>query len=186
MQIVHLEENCIEEIDVELSMLDELKARVQLARKIETSQHKIKKTNHDRNWMKEAAETLGVDLESSDDEDNHGAKVKKARDAKMRGMKAELKHLLSTPIMGRGVSAKFITSGSRPIVEDLLAGQSEFVVGFGCGIVADAPGFLSVNDSMIGVKKTEAGSEMLKHKKRKRTLDEGKKGKPTAAGIGSS
>lgn len=166
MHSLEREENCIEEIDVELSMLDELKARVQLARKIETSQHKIKKTNHDRNWMKEAAETLGVDLESSDDEDNHGAKVKKARDAKMRGMKAELKHLLSTPIMGRGVSAKFITSGSRPIVEDLLAGQ--------------------INDSMIGVKKTEAGSEMLKHKKRKRTLDEGKKGKPTAAGIGSS
>ena len=45
-------------------MLDKLKTRVQLARKIENTQHKIKKTNHDRKWMKETAETLGVDLDS--------------------------------------------------------------------------------------------------------------------------
>ena len=45
-------------------MLDKLKTRVQLARKIENAQHKIKKTNHDRKWMKETAETLGVDLDS--------------------------------------------------------------------------------------------------------------------------
>ena len=45
-------------------MLDKLKTRVQLARKIENAQHKIKKTNHDRKWMKETAEILGVDLDS--------------------------------------------------------------------------------------------------------------------------
>lgn len=45
-------------------MLDKLKARVQLARQIETAQHKVKKNNHDRNWMKETAEALGVDLDS--------------------------------------------------------------------------------------------------------------------------
>ncbi|RXW11918.1 hypothetical protein EST38_g13937, partial [Candolleomyces aberdarensis] len=58
------EESSIEELDIEMSMVDKLKARVQLARQIENSQHKVKKTNHDRNWMKEAAETLGVDLDS--------------------------------------------------------------------------------------------------------------------------
>ena len=45
-------------------MLDKLKTRVQLARKIENAQHKIKKVNHDRKWMKETAETLDVDLDS--------------------------------------------------------------------------------------------------------------------------
>lgn len=45
-------------------MLDKLKIRIQLARKIENAQHKIKKTNHDRNWMRETAETLGVELDS--------------------------------------------------------------------------------------------------------------------------
>jgi len=58
------EENEIEEVDVEMSMLDKLKARIQLAREIENAQHKLKKTNHDRNWMKQTAEALGVDLDS--------------------------------------------------------------------------------------------------------------------------
>jgi ATP-dependent RNA helicase DDX24/MAK5 len=49
--------------------------------------------------------------------------VKKARDAKIRGMKEELKKMIKTPLIGRGVSAKFITSGSRPIISDLLAGE---------------------------------------------------------------
>ena len=59
-----LDESSIPELSIELAMLDKLKTRVQLARKIENTQHKIKKTNHDRKWMKETAETLGVDLDS--------------------------------------------------------------------------------------------------------------------------
>ena len=51
-------------MSIELSMLDKLKTRVQLARKIENAQHKVQKNNHDRKWMKETAETLGVDLDS--------------------------------------------------------------------------------------------------------------------------
>jgi len=51
-------------MSIDLSILDKLKARVQLARKIETAQHKIKKVNHDQRWMKETADTLGVELDS--------------------------------------------------------------------------------------------------------------------------
>jgi len=51
-------------MSVELSMLDKLKARVQLARRIELAQHKTKKYKHDRKWIKETAEPLGVDLDS--------------------------------------------------------------------------------------------------------------------------
>lgn len=54
----------IPEMNIELSMLDKLKYRVQLARKIETAQHRVKKSKHDRNWMKETAEVLGVELDS--------------------------------------------------------------------------------------------------------------------------
>ncbi|KAJ2933972.1 hypothetical protein H1R20_g3167, partial [Candolleomyces eurysporus] len=156
------EESSIEELDIEMSMVDKLKARVQLARQIENSQHKVKKTSHDRNWMKEAAEALGVDLDSdldSDNEDNQTNRAKKAQDAKIRGMKEELKGMLNTPLIGRGVSAKFITSGSRPIISDLLAGE--------------------LNEHLVGAKKTEAGSEMVKGAssgKRKR------KAEPAAAG----
>jgi ATP-dependent RNA helicase DDX24/MAK5 len=49
---------------IELSLLDKLKYRVQLARKIETSHHKIKKTNHEKNWMRETAEAMEIELDS--------------------------------------------------------------------------------------------------------------------------
>lgn len=57
------DENEIAEFSVELSVLDQLKARVQLARQIEQNQHKAKKAKFEKNWMKETAEALGVDLD---------------------------------------------------------------------------------------------------------------------------
>lgn len=59
-----LEDTEIPEIPVELSLVDKLKQRVQLARQIETAHHKIKKANHERNWMKETAEAMEIDLDS--------------------------------------------------------------------------------------------------------------------------
>ncbi|KAF8155797.1 P-loop containing nucleoside triphosphate hydrolase protein [Crassisporium funariophilum] len=146
------EESDIAEMTIELSMLDKLKTRVQLARKIENTQHKIKKTNHDRNWMKETAEALGVELDSdfvsdSDDEEKISNQKRKAKDRQMANMKAELKHLLSQPLIARGISTRYITSGSRPIVDDLLAGE--------------------LNETMLGLKKAEAGSDMVVSKKKK-------------------
>lgn len=49
---------------VELHMLDKLKARIQLARSIDNAQHKIKKENHERNWLKETAEAMELVLDS--------------------------------------------------------------------------------------------------------------------------
>lgn len=49
---------------VELDILDKLKARVQLARKIDQALHKVQKANHDRNWMKETAEAMELELNS--------------------------------------------------------------------------------------------------------------------------
>ena len=49
---------------VELYMLDKLKARIQLAREIEGLQHKVKKEKHERNWLKEAAEAMEIELDS--------------------------------------------------------------------------------------------------------------------------
>jgi ATP-dependent RNA helicase DDX24/MAK5 len=51
-------------MSIELNLLDKLKARVQLARKIDSAQHKIKKNNHERNWMKETAEAMEIELDS--------------------------------------------------------------------------------------------------------------------------
>ena len=62
-------ENEIPDIAFELDLLDKLKSRVQLARRIDLSQHTQKKEKHEKNWLKEAAEALEVDLDS--DLDDH-------------------------------------------------------------------------------------------------------------------
>ena len=49
---------------VELSMLDKLKARIQLAREIDSAQHKAKKAKHEKNWLKEAADAMEIELDS--------------------------------------------------------------------------------------------------------------------------
>ena len=58
------EEEEIAEMPVELYMLDKLKARIQLAREIDSVQHKAKKEKHERNWLKETAEAMEIELDS--------------------------------------------------------------------------------------------------------------------------
>ncbi len=61
-----------EKISVELSMLNKLKARVHLARRIELAQHKTKKVKHDRShdWLKMKYKTLQT-IEAYFDEKRH-------------------------------------------------------------------------------------------------------------------
>jgi ATP-dependent RNA helicase DDX24/MAK5 len=47
-----------------LDLLDKLKARVHLARQIDQSQHKSRKASHDRNWMKETAMAMELELDT--------------------------------------------------------------------------------------------------------------------------
>jgi ATP-dependent RNA helicase DDX24/MAK5 len=60
---------------------------------------------------------------SDSDEDKPSNQKRKAKDLKNASLKAELKRLLAQPLVARGVSTRYITSGSRPIVDDLLAGD---------------------------------------------------------------
>lgn len=59
-----VEESDIPEMSLELNLLNKLTARMQLARQIDSTQHKIKKENHERNWMKETAEAMEIELDS--------------------------------------------------------------------------------------------------------------------------
>ncbi|KAI0763081.1 DEAD-domain-containing protein [Trametes elegans] len=128
------QEEEIPEMPVELYMLDRLKARIQLAREIDAVQHKLKKENHERNWLKEAAEAMEIDLDSDLASDDEGAvaapskQKRKALSAKTAALKAELKALLSQPLVARGVSTRYITSGVRSIADDLVAGDCEWPV----------------------------------------------------------
>ncbi|KAJ6487917.1 ATP-dependent RNA helicase [Mycena sanguinolenta] len=148
------QESEIPEMSIELHMLDKLKERVQLARQIENAHHKVKKANHDRKWMKETAEAMEIELDSDfmtdSDEEKPANQKRKAKDLKNASMKAELKRLLAQPLVARGVSTRYITSGSKPIVDDLLAGD--------------------FNEAMVGVKQTEAGNDLVVGKKKKSKL----------------
>lgn len=119
------------DLAVEGGFLPKLKERLALAREIEGAQHKVKKQAHDRNWVVEAAEAMDIDLDpdmlSDFEEDDPDAPVaSKKRKGKAEGkvdqLKAKLNHLLDQPLIARGVSTRYPTSGSRVIVDDVVAG----------------------------------------------------------------
>jgi hypothetical protein len=55
-----------------------------------------------------------------------GSNSKGKNGGQIKALKSQLSDLLSQPLIARGISAKFITSGSRPIVNDLLRGESTY------------------------------------------------------------
>ena len=51
-------------MNIELYMLDKLKARVQFARQIDVAQHKASKEKHENNWLRETADAMEIELDS--------------------------------------------------------------------------------------------------------------------------
>lgn len=51
-------------MNIELYMLDRLKTRVQLARQIDVAQHKANKEKHEKNWLRETADAMEIELDS--------------------------------------------------------------------------------------------------------------------------
>ncbi|EIN08368.1 DEAD-domain-containing protein [Punctularia strigosozonata HHB-11173 SS5] len=144
------EEDEIPEIAVELHILYKLKERVQLAKQIDSQQHKVRKVNHEKKWMREAAEAMEIELNSdfaSDNDDLPAVRKRKEQDAKIAKLKAELKQMLAQPLVAQGVSKRYITSGTRPIADELLAGE--------------------YHETMLGLPKSVAGSDVQPVKKRK-------------------
>ena len=123
----------IPELPAERSLLEQLRRRIALAREVETANHKMKKKNHEKNWLKEAAEAMDIqmDTDESDLDDGEGPTRSTKHqgsakfDPKIAKAKAELNALLKQPIMVRGISHRYITSGSRRVVDDIIAGNRE-------------------------------------------------------------
>lgn len=57
---------------ISLDLLDQLKARVQLAKRIDTSTHRLTKQKHEKNWLREAADAMEIELDSDVDLDSDG------------------------------------------------------------------------------------------------------------------
>ncbi|KAI5479656.1 DEAD (asp-glu-ala-asp) box containing, RNA helicase [Pseudohyphozyma bogoriensis] len=120
-------------LPVDFTVLDKLKERIELAKKIESSQHKATKEAHEDNWLKQAAEALEVDLDSDmdvSDGENSGGHRKSRKKAKgkageVKELKAKLQAMLDKPIVMRGVSAKYITTRGRvDFVNQLVDGTN--------------------------------------------------------------
>lgn len=138
-------------MNIELYMLDKLGARVQLARQVDVALHRANKEKHERDWFKETADAMEIELDSDfatrcahfplvhllmfelrPPHSDAGAKPngptkrqQKAASARIKDQKLQLKQLLAQPLLAQGISKRYITSGSNPIVHELLAGESE-------------------------------------------------------------
>ncbi|TPX15434.1 uncharacterized protein E0L32_004414 [Thyridium curvatum] len=128
----------IRTIDLDRHIVARLKERVDLAKKIADSTLAKEKGSKDDNWMKAAAEELGVEYDSDELEkagrwsgrgSGRQSKQKEARalsKAEMAGLRAQLRELLSKRI-NAGVSAKYLTSGNVDIQALLNGVQGDFL-----------------------------------------------------------
>lgn len=101
--------------------------------------HNASKAAHEESWLATLASEADIDLdsdasgaESDVDASKKGKKSatkagRRAR-AKLEGLRAELEELLRKPMSARGVSHKYLTSGSRAgFVQDLLEDARESI-----------------------------------------------------------
>lgn len=121
-------------IDLERHVVARLKPRVTLAKRISDASLAKEKKGHEDNWLKTAAEDLGVDYDSEEFANNVGSKKgrgsgKKKAEKESRGLtkgeggalRAELKEMLSKRV-NVGVSERYLTAGGVD-VDDLLDGR---------------------------------------------------------------
>lgn len=97
--------------------------------------------------------------------------------------------MLSRPLIARGVSTRYITSGSRPIADDIIAGKGEsgwfFLIRCENGKGGPNPNGI-VHETMLGLTRTDAGSDILAVRRRKRSVAKQEEQDPEEwSGIGS-
>lgn len=128
--------NPLESLELDRRIVSRVKPRVALAKRITESALAKEKISAEDNWLRNAAEELGVDYDSEEFE-QQGVKAKgrgrgggrskqekkagSVTKAEMAGMKAELKEMLSKRI-NIGVSERYITAG-RVDIDALLRGD---------------------------------------------------------------
>jgi ATP-dependent RNA helicase DDX24/MAK5 len=126
-------------LDLDRKVVARLKPRATLAKKIADSALAKEKKGHDDDWMKTAAEELGVDYDSEEFAAAGGGRKGrgtgrqlKEREARaltkgeLGALRAELKSLLAQRV-NVGVSERYITAGRVNINELLKGVKGEFL-----------------------------------------------------------
>ncbi|CAG8800058.1 515_t:CDS:2, partial [Gigaspora rosea] len=111
--------------------------------------------NHDDEWFKKVAEDLEVDLDDellfNKKETNKGRQNNDGAKYKIQTLKLQLKELLSQPLVPRGVSTKYLTSGIVRDLADRLLNSS------------------SCNSKILGMQKSKATEDLKLKKNYKKT-----------------
>ncbi|RFU30599.1 hypothetical protein B7463_g5754, partial [Scytalidium lignicola] len=126
-------------LDIDRRVVARLKPRMTLAKKIADSTLAKEKKGHDDEWVRNAAEELGVDYDSEEFEAAGGGKKgrgsgRRLKEKESRGLskaevgalKAELKSLLAQRV-NAGVSERYLTSGTLDVNELLKGIQGTFL-----------------------------------------------------------
>lgn len=126
-------------LDMDRKVVARLKPRVTLAKKIADSGLAKERKGHDDEWVKSAAEELGVDYDSEEFEAAGGGRKgrgtgRKLKEKEARGLskgelgalRGELKGLLSQRV-NVGVSERYLTAGNVNINELLKGTKGEFL-----------------------------------------------------------
>ena len=85
----------------------------------------------------------------------------------MAKLKSELKEALAQPLVARGVSMRYITSGtrSRGVVDEIIEGQSELY----CKRINTLYLRVVGHELLLGLSKVKAGSETVRKQKKKKS-----------------
>lgn len=124
----------LESLELDRRVVARVRPRVELAKRITDSTIAKEKISAEDNWLRAAAEDLGVDYDSEEFESaknkgrgRGGGRHQREKEAgsvtkaEMAGMRAELKRLLSQRV-NIGVSERYLTAG-RVDIEALLRGE---------------------------------------------------------------
>ncbi|KAJ8130616.1 hypothetical protein O1611_g3011 [Lasiodiplodia mahajangana] len=128
----------VQTLDVDRKLVSRLKPRVTLAKKIADAGLAKEKGSKDDEWMRNAAEELGVEYDSDELEQasnwggRGGGRKKKQQEARgttkaeLGAMRAELRDLLSRRV-NAGVSEKYIANGLVDVDELLKGANGDFL-----------------------------------------------------------
>lgn len=128
----------VQTIDIDRRLVNRLKERVTLAKKIADTQLAKEKGSKEDDWMKNAAEELGVEYDSEDIEQvgkwGGRGSGRKAKQDEARGLskadvgalRAQLRDLLSKRV-NTGVSERYIADGTVDMDELLRGAKGDFL-----------------------------------------------------------
>lgn len=124
----------LESLEIDRRVVARVRQRINLAKRITDSNIAKEKVSAEDNWLRAAAEDLGVDYDSDEFDESQGKgrgrgggrhqREKQASSitkGELAGLRAELKQLLSQRI-NIGVSERYLTAG-RVDIEALLRGE---------------------------------------------------------------